>query len=1226
MFLFSLRCSGVRLLFLTIVLLSISFLGLPDSLYSQAEKRWLEEVSNPKTLGEELLKEGLFEQAREMLEQAELRYPGDPDVRRYLSETYFRLAEDRFSRGSYLEAEYFAEESLKRQPRRPLLWLLLGRIRLNLKNPRGSLDALSEAARQKAPGVDPYLVESHGLVALEAIQRGDLAQAEISLTEARKRGPNEALVMYGYGRYYFARSEYDRAVSYFEASLGSERFLASSLYFLGRSYAALKRWERALEFQERAVTYPDFHSDSLRLRAEIQYGWGKELYQKQAYSEVPAHLHDALSLLPDWYEARTLLARTYLILGEGEKAKSVLEPLYATRSAIPEVRNLMAEAEITIGRSLVEVGKLKEAVEAFQRALIVEPNYGAAWMPLGRTYESLKLYEKAVDAYRRSIAFGLETLEANERAMRILMDKIHRPLEAWDHAEAVLKILPSHSEAQTRIIKITHTEGMKAFRNKDYTLAKRLFLRHRQLKEDTQEVNSSLAEIYIQENAFRLALPLVEGLLQVNKEDDLYRNQGYRVFVGIATEAEANEDYREAEEFLSRALKIQPQEHSLWFRIAVAKLKLEKYSESVEIFHRLEDEVPSLREKLKPYLALALVGYARTVMAKNPTQAVTLSEEAIQKNPAELSAYPVAASAYVLIANYPRAIEVLEIYLKEVPRDIEEWQHLLTYYRSYITLLAQEKQEQKLITYAERLRRYAPDDPLALFHEGMAYIRLGQFERAEPLLHKVREIRPYAAHAQLELARGYAKKKEFLRATTYYRGARRFDPFLTPVTEEVEIFRKAAAIMEKQHNLTEANQLYAYIVPLVPEDPQANYDYGRTLRSLAKQGDAHPYLKKAHELKPLDLAYASEYARNLLDLGQARAGTKILLELARNNPTSFPLGDLLLVSLVAAVYESLSVKEWEDTIHFSDEGIARDRTNPFFHWAKGKSLQALMRLEEAERSYESAFELAPTNPVILREFAALKRALGDRYRKDQLWTQAETAYTRSLTLEENREAYEGLVLIAMGKGEEKQAYYWLKGLEKWGKLTSPWILYKGEVLRSLGARALELKNYPEAISYFQEYHKDFPSEWEPRYYLGLVLLRSGDPVAALSILRGIETWKPPHPLVPTPRDLLHETLRQILIEDRSDPPDRNRGELIEEALDLFPEDPDFWVVRARIWEKQGKWKKAAQALDRALNLDPHHKEARVFLEEILAEHAELRSELTLPPGVLEVPQGSTPSP
>jgi tetratricopeptide (TPR) repeat protein len=1193
----------------------ISFLSSP--LHAQSEEKWIEEVSNPRLLGKKLLEEGLYEQAREMLEQAEHRYPGDPDVRKNLSEVYARLAEQRFERGQYLEAEYFAEQSLKRNPRNPELWVLLGRARLNLNNNEGALSALSEGAKLKAQGIDGYLVEAYGRVAIEAILKGDLNRALASLREAEKRGPRELLVFYGYGRYYLARKEYDRAVTYLEEVTSVERFRAPSLYYLSEAYYALKAWQKALLYAESAVTYPDFRTESLRMKAEIQYRWGEELYRNQQYEDVLPHLHNALELYPDWYEARTLLVRTYLALDDGEKAKEILAPLYRTKSALPEVRRLMASAELTIGNKLVKSGKITEGIEAYRRSLESDPGFGAVWMPLGIAHERLKQYEEAVSAYRQSIAFGLNLLEANERAMRILMDKLHRPLSALDHAEAVLKIEPQHKEARQRIIEITRNEGLRAFQGKDYSLAKRLFLRHRELKQDSPEVNSALAEIYISEAGFRLALPLVEWLMEYDPRSPRYLDQGYRVFLGIAGEAESRKNYVEAEEFLTRALKIRPEESRVRLRLGVAKLHLKKFQEAVDFLHQVERESPELKPEALPPLALALVGLAGEVMMENPTRAVSLTEEAMQKNPRELSAYPVAASAYTLVKNYPRAIEVLEFYLKEVPQDAGEWQRLLSLYRTYIPILADRKEDEKTIAYAQRLKRYAPDDPLALYYEGMAWIHLGRFETAEPLLHRVREIPPYSAPAQLALARGYVQRGEILRATTYYRGSLTHDPHLTPITEVTEVFRKAGSSLEKEGRVTEAVELYRYLHSLIPEDPRANYDYGRTLLKLSRFAESEPYLRKAWELNGKDPDYLAEYARALLALNNPLKASELLIPFLKGNPAyATRLEPLLLESITRAIPEAIVRADWDRTLALSEEGLLREKKNPFFLWAKGKALRNLNKPESALPPLESAYSLSPSDPAIIQELAGLLRDLGYLAIRESAWEKGEGYFSRSLTLETHRSAYEGLVLCARGKGDPEKAYTWLKKLETLGRLEEPWLSYKMDALRELGERERKRKDYPTAISYFQEYQAISPKGWEPLYLLGRTYLEADDPERAVSSLEELEERSYPQNLSPSPRELLREGYRRA-IERRlgqRDPDLKVRRKLIQSALSRFPNDPEFLLFQAQLMEEENDPKGSARTLLKILKIQPDHPSALSKLHRLLREKPPLREELDLPPG------------
>jgi tetratricopeptide (TPR) repeat protein len=62
-----------------------------------------------------------------------------------------------------------------------------------------------------------------------------------------------------------------------------------------------------------------------------------------------------------------------------------------------------AAEKISLGKKLLEQGKVEAAISEFQKATTIDPKYGAAQLNLGYAYERANLSDEAMDAYRKSI-------------------------------------------------------------------------------------------------------------------------------------------------------------------------------------------------------------------------------------------------------------------------------------------------------------------------------------------------------------------------------------------------------------------------------------------------------------------------------------------------------------------------------------------------------------------------------------------------------------------------------------------------------------------------------------------------------------------------------------------------------------------------------------------------------------------------------------------------------
>lgn len=81
-----------------------------------------------------------------------------------------------------------------------------------------------------------------------------------------------------------------------------------------------------------------------------------------------------------------------------------------------------AEQDFDRGLSLFNKGKYAEAVPHFDRAISLDPNYGVAYLYLGRSYVSLRQWEKALPALRTALRLAPE--DTKKEALNVLMDAL----------------------------------------------------------------------------------------------------------------------------------------------------------------------------------------------------------------------------------------------------------------------------------------------------------------------------------------------------------------------------------------------------------------------------------------------------------------------------------------------------------------------------------------------------------------------------------------------------------------------------------------------------------------------------------------------------------------------------------------------------------------------------------------------------------------------------------
>ena len=80
-----------------------------------------------------------------------------------------------------------------------------------------------------------------------------------------------------------------------------------------------------------------------------------------------------------------------------------------------------AAEKISLGKKLLEQGKVEAAISEFQKATTIDPKYGAAQLNLGYAYERASLSDEAMDAYRKSIELEAAQLLRAQQPRRVFI-------------------------------------------------------------------------------------------------------------------------------------------------------------------------------------------------------------------------------------------------------------------------------------------------------------------------------------------------------------------------------------------------------------------------------------------------------------------------------------------------------------------------------------------------------------------------------------------------------------------------------------------------------------------------------------------------------------------------------------------------------------------------------------------------------------------------------------
>ena len=100
-----------------------------------------------------------------------------------------------------------------------------------------------------------------------------------------------------------------------------------------------------------------------------------------------------------------------------------------------------------MGTAYYSKGKQEMAVNSFQQALKMEPEYSPAHLGLGYAFEELQIWNGAIEAYQKSIFYNPDNADAYLR-MGKLYKRMNRTVEAQEALRHFLELVPEGPKAE----------------------------------------------------------------------------------------------------------------------------------------------------------------------------------------------------------------------------------------------------------------------------------------------------------------------------------------------------------------------------------------------------------------------------------------------------------------------------------------------------------------------------------------------------------------------------------------------------------------------------------------------------------------------------------------------------------------------------------------------------------------------------------------------------------
>lgn len=339
-----------------------SLIGLPTFYLTEGQQlnfavpvEWIKELSNDTRLPPTL---------KRPRREPSLRSPAPPTTTDWINKaTAFEGKKD------WPGLKTHALRWTKAEPGNSLAWIILGDACGKLSQPTKEIEAYQQAVRID-PEIamawyilgDAYIINHQPIKAIEAYQ------------QAVRIDPKYADAWRQMGRAYFISAQFSKAIEALENSIRINPEGASTWFSLAIAYSELGQTAKADEA----------YQQSLRIDPE----YANKLQKMGKANEQP------IQSATDWFDKADDLQKKKNWKGLRDHALSWTKE---------EPGDSMAWYNLGLGYYYADPKQYTKAIEAYQQAIRINPDYADTWYDIGNAYLVTKQYTKAIEAYQQAI-------------------------------------------------------------------------------------------------------------------------------------------------------------------------------------------------------------------------------------------------------------------------------------------------------------------------------------------------------------------------------------------------------------------------------------------------------------------------------------------------------------------------------------------------------------------------------------------------------------------------------------------------------------------------------------------------------------------------------------------------------------------------------------------------------------------------------------------------------
>jgi tetratricopeptide (TPR) repeat protein len=371
----------------------------------------------------------------------------------------------------------------------------------------------------------------------------------------------------------------------------------------------------------------------------------------------------------------------------------------------------------------------------------------------------------------------------------------------------------------------------------------------------------------------------------------------------------------------------------------------------------------------------------------------------------------------------------------------------------------------------------------ALWLQARSAVRQDDFTAAVQIYEKLLAIKPNLEEARWELTKIWLGQHEWEKA------ARLLERLLEADADRVAYLNALAAILQGKAYHSRSVELFSRALKKEPENIESMEGIIQSLVKLRRKGEALPYLKRLHLLKPADRRIRQDLARISYENGELELARAHLAYLAEG-----PESDIALLEMAARTHERLGLDNL--AISYRLRILAWQAEHQESHDRLARYYQKTGQAEEALYHFQALLARNPANPSLLH---AIGRLLEDSGR----FAEALPYFERYLALRpEDRKVLGTIVNLHTALGERAEI---LASLERLFAVDTDPEPAKVKLAAQLYAEAGRLD---KAIPFYRRVLAVSPDDREAVAALAAALTATGNADSALSLWRHLTELEP----------------------------------------------------------------------------------------------------------------------